>query len=81
MTVQAINDGYEIKNEAGVNEDLIDGLEELLKQAKDGEIVGLCGAIQYGDDAVSSFAYGYRRHYPMMGALTGAIHRMLKDND
>ena len=79
MTVHAIDDGYPIKNSNNVNQDLIDGLESLLKDAHNGEIVGLTGAIQYGDNATGGFAFGFRKITPIIGALQRQIIKMATD--
>lgn len=62
-----------ILNDRGENEALVGFLEEMLKKAKDGEIVGMAGGVQYVDGAGGDFTAGFVRNQMMIGTLFCAI--------
>jgi hypothetical protein len=53
----------------GVNENVVECLRDMLMKAEAGEIVGFCGAVQFADNSVGTTLGGYRKPYPIAGAL------------
>mgnify|MGYP003543510676 CR=1 FL=1 len=44
-------------------------LEELLEKARSGEIIGICGAIQYYDNLAGWYTVGATNSFSVVGAL------------
>lgn len=61
------------------NEACIDTLRELLEMAESGEIVGLAGAIMYGDGSSAYRISGTVDQYRIIGALECAKGQMVSD--
>jgi len=57
---------------------LIEGLERMLEQARSGEIVGLYGAITYGDTSAGTRALGLANR-STLGALVVVQHELAED--
>lgn len=68
--------GNEIASDKGVNEFCIECLEQMLKQAKDGEIVGLVAAVQYADGSTAAQSGGFIYKSRIAGELTFHIQRL-----
>jgi hypothetical protein len=66
--------------ERGHNEPLVEFLEKSLERAKNGEIVGMAGAVQYVDGAAGNFSTGFIRTQIMAGAMTCAIIHMVNNS-
>lgn len=62
-------DASPIINTSGINEGCVEQLERLLQKAKDGEIVGIAGSVQYADGSTSGHRAGFLRTQAIVGAL------------
>ncbi|NSY17256.1 hypothetical protein [Neorhizobium sp. AL 9.2.2] len=72
-------DGNTMLSDQGTNEDTVEFLERLLQKAKDGEIVGVCAAVQYADRSTGDGNAGFFWNAPMIGGLTKIIHRLVNE--
>lgn len=68
-----------IVSELGCNEDCTEVLEDLIEQARSGEIVGFVGAVQYRDNAAGITEGGYVRRYPVVGALMALVNKLTRE--
>lgn len=62
-------DATPIVNTSGINEDCVEQLEHILEKARNGEIVGIAGAVQYADGSTSGHRSGFLRIQAIVGAL------------
>lgn len=68
--------GTTLISESGYNESVVASLESILQKARDGEIVGFSGILNYKDGSLSTTCSGAAATYTSLGAATGLVHRL-----
>ena len=71
--------GETILNERGVNDDCVTSLEGLLQKAKDGEITGICGAVQYVDHSTGTVMAGFTWNSALIGCLMRMVYSLSQE--
>jgi len=72
--------GCPIASPGSPNESVVKCLEEILEQARSGEVSGIAVALQHGDGSTSTRLHGYLAHHATMGAVEYLKHRLLSDD-
>lgn len=68
--------GEEVLNERSQNDDCVGCLEGILAKAKQGEITGICVAIQYADKSTGTAVGGFIWNTPLIGCLMRMVHKL-----
>ena len=61
--------GEHLLDTSGKNPDCVEQLERLLQKARDGEVVGIAGAVQFKDGSTSTHRSGFIYNQRIIGAL------------
>lgn len=77
MGVVLFKDGDQIVGNEGYNEECVAFLEDLLERSKQGEIIGVCAAVQYADKSAGDGQAGFFWKTGMIGCLTRIIHSLV----
>lgn len=76
MGTVVYTDNSQVMSERGVNENCVSSIEDLLQKAKDGEITGYCGAIQYSDKSTGTVLAGFTWNSALIGCLMRLVHKL-----
>lgn len=69
--------GDTVVTERGQNDECVECLEGLLAKARNGEITGVCVAVQYADRSTGDAVGGFIWNTALIGCLMRVVHKLV----